>query len=65
MKRKKERKKSISLSRVIVTLVELRKNEILNLVIVAVAVVVVVVAVVIVIVVVVIVVDSQDEWLSF
>ena len=60
MKRKKERKKSISLSRVIVTLVELRKNEILNLVIVAVAVVAVFVVVVVVI-----VVDSQDEWLSF
>ena len=62
MKRKKERKKSISLSPVIVTLVELRKNEILNLVIVA---VIVVAAVVVVIDVVVIVVDSQDEWLSF
>ena len=66
MKRKKERKKSISLSPVIVTLVELRKNEILNLVIVAVAVVAVAVVVtVFVVVVVVIVVDSQDEWLSF
>ena len=62
MKRKKERKKSISLSPVIVTLVELRKNESLNLVIVA---VIVVAAVVVVIDVVVIVVDSQDEWLSF
>ena len=69
MKRKKERNKSISLSRVIVTLVELRKNEILNLVIVAFVVVVVVVAVVavgvVVVAVVVIAVDSQDEWLSF